>query len=81
MGSLVSFEGTVTELSWRNPHVYFSVETVSAQGERIEWTLQLGSTITTTRMGWTRESLAVGEGPGLGPSRAQWTTLWLAVFH
>ena len=61
MNSLVTIEGTVTELAWRNPHVYFSVETVSAGGERFEWTLQLGSTITTTRMGWTRDSLAVGE--------------------
>ena len=61
MSSLVSFEGTVTDLSWRNPHIYFTVETMAAQGEPIEWTLQMGSTITTIRMGWRRESLAVGD--------------------
>ncbi len=61
MDSLVTFEGTVTEFNWRNPHVYFTVETTDESGEQVEWTVQTGSIITRTRMGWTRESLSIGD--------------------
>ena len=58
--SVVAFEGTVTEFSWRNPHVYVGVET-DVTGESIEWALQLGTTNGLTRRGWTRDSLSVGD--------------------
>ena len=61
MRSLVTFEGTITEYSWRNPHVYIGVETIDSNGEPVEWALQTSSTITVARMGWTRESLSPGE--------------------
>ncbi|MBT5032217.1 MAG: hypothetical protein HOM55_07970 [Proteobacteria bacterium] len=61
MRSFVTFEGTVTEYSWRNPHVYIGVETLDDNGEPVEWALQTSSTITVSRMGWTRESLTPGE--------------------
>jgi hypothetical protein len=51
MESLVTFEGTVIELSWRNPHVYFTVETTDGSGAQVEWALQMGSTLTVGRMG------------------------------
>ena len=61
MNSLVTFEGTVTGFNWRNPHVYFTVETMDEHGEQTEWTLQMGSTISSTRLGWTPESLSIGD--------------------
>ena len=61
MSAVVTIEGAVTEFNWRNPHVYFVVETTDERGERVEWTIQTGSTITSGRMGWTRESLLVGD--------------------
>lgn len=61
MDSLVTFEGTVTGFNWRNPHVYFTVETMDEHGEQTEWTLQMGSTISSTRLGWTPESLSIGD--------------------
>jgi len=51
MASLVTLEGTVTEYSWRNPHVYIAVETIDENGESREWALQTSSTITVSRMG------------------------------
>ena len=59
--TLVELEGTVTEFSWRNPHVYFRVDTLDDDGERDEWTVQTSSVITMTRVGRTRESLSVGD--------------------
>ena len=35
MESIVTFAGTVTEFAWRNPHVYFTVETTDARGEQV----------------------------------------------
>ena len=61
MDSLVTFEGTVTEFNWRNPHVYIAVEATDERGDQIEWTLQMGSTMIATRRGWTRESLSIGD--------------------
>lgn len=61
MNSVANFEGTVTEFSWRNPHAYFMVETTDQRGRQIEWTVQMPSTITLTRRGWTRDSLVVGD--------------------
>ena len=60
INSVVTVEGTVTEYSWRNPHVYFTVETDGEDGERVEWTVQMAGSITVSRMGWTPESLSVG---------------------
>lgn len=57
MDSTTTVEGVVTQFNWRNPHVYFTVETADGT----EWDVQMGSTIVVSRMGWTPESLAVGD--------------------
>ena len=71
INSVVTIEGTVTEYSWRNPHVYFTVETEGEGGQPGEWTVQMAGTITIGRMGWTRDSLAAGDRVtvGLHPAR------------
>ena len=61
MESLVTIEGTVTEFNWRNPHIYFTVAATDESGETVEWEVQMSSTITTSRMGWTRDSLVAGD--------------------
>ncbi len=35
MESVIAFEGTVAEFNWRNPHVYFTVETTDERGEPV----------------------------------------------
>jgi len=71
INSIVNIEGVVTEYSWRNPHVYFTVETEAQGGEPTEWTVQLAGFITVSRMGWTRDTLSVGDrvSVGLHPAR------------
>ncbi len=71
MNSLVTLTGEVTDYSLRNPHAYFSVSTLDAQGDEIEWTVQLASRLTLSRLGWTPQSLVVGERVtvGLRPAR------------
>jgi len=61
MNSVVTFEATVTEFTWRNPHVYLVIETTSENGDVVEWLLQMGSIVTAARAGWMRDSLSVGD--------------------
>jgi len=71
MDSIITIEGTVTEHSLRNPHTYFVVETLDESGESIEWTVQMGSAISVSRRGWTRDTLVLGDrvSVDLHPSR------------
>jgi len=61
MESVITIDGTVTEFHWRNPHVYFMVEGDDGSGAAREWSIQMGSTITTARTGWSRDYLTPGD--------------------
>jgi len=61
MESLLTIQGTVTAFHWRNPHVYFTVETTEEGGAPVEWAFQMASIITVSRQGWTRDSLSIGD--------------------
>jgi hypothetical protein len=57
----VTIDGTISEFNWRNPHVYFTVATQDEAGNPVEWTVQMASSITVSRMGWSRDSLTPGD--------------------
>ena len=59
--SIVAFEGSVTEFAFRNPHAYVLVETMIANGDRVEWTLQMGGVNGLTRRGWSADTLTAGD--------------------
>jgi hypothetical protein len=59
--SVVAFQGTVTAVAWRNPHVYFSVETTAASGQTVEWEVETGGVPLLERSGWHRGSLQRGD--------------------
>lgn len=60
MESVLTIEGTVTEFNLRNPHTYLSVET-TADGEPVEWEIQLGAAVALGRRGVTRDTLQPGD--------------------
>ena len=59
--SIVAIEGTVTEFAFRNPHAYVGVETTAANGDRVEWALQMGGVNGLARRGWKADTLTVGD--------------------
>lgn len=61
MESIVAFDGTVADFVWRNPHVYVLVEQMYADGEAVEWELQMGPTNVMSRRGWRSDTLQPGE--------------------
>ncbi|MBT5030884.1 MAG: hypothetical protein HOM55_01155 [Proteobacteria bacterium] len=58
---ITAFDGIVTEIGWRNPHVYIFVETTDENGDKVNWKLETGSTPVMARSGWTQDSLVVGD--------------------
>lgn len=66
LDTVITIDGTVTELSWRNPHVYFTLETAGEAGQANEFTVQMASVATVSRMGWSRDSLQVGDRISVG---------------
>jgi len=61
MDSTVTFEGTIKEFYFRNPHVYFLVAADNPTGAAVEWSIQMGSAIGAARQGWSRDTLAPGD--------------------
>ena len=59
--TVVTFEGTVTEFDWRNPHTYVSVRTAEPGREQLEWEIQLGAAAALSRRGMSRDTLQVGD--------------------
>lgn len=66
MDKVVNLSGTVTGYSLRNPHAYFTVAVTGDNGESIEWDVQMASGITMRRLGWTPDTLAIGDEVSLG---------------
>jgi len=61
MRSVRRIEGTVIEYTLRNPHSYFVVEAVEADGSRVGWEVQMGSALSMARRGWGPQTLALGD--------------------
>jgi len=59
----VLIEGTLTRLSWRNPHTLFLIQgrLVNATGAEQEWTVEGPSPQQLTRVGWGSTISKVGD--------------------
>lgn len=54
----VTLSGTVTEVQWTNPHIFIMMDVMDdADGETVNWTLELGGPNALLRLGWKRDSL------------------------
>jgi hypothetical protein len=58
--AVVVLEGKITDFSWRQPHVYFSIESQS-NGELVKWDVQMVSVNNLARKGWNSRSLSPGD--------------------
>ncbi len=57
----VTMTGAVTKVEWMNPHARFYIDVKDAQGKVTNWELEMGSPNVLQRMGWTRNSMHVGD--------------------
>jgi hypothetical protein len=61
MSKDVVLEGTVTEISWRNPHVYFGVETIGPDGESVVRQIEAGPPSNLATLGMNADTIKAGE--------------------
>lgn len=54
-------EGVLVEVRWRNPHVFFFLETEEANGEKKTWEMEAGTIYVLGRAGVTRDLFTEGE--------------------
>lgn len=57
----VSVTGTITEYSFRNPHVYMTLEVEKAGGSTVEMEVEAGAGSVLNPLGFTRDAVAVGD--------------------
>lgn len=58
---IVTVEGTVTEYSWKSPHVWMKVEGPNKQGEMVTWLIEGNAIPPLRQRGWTKDSFKVGD--------------------
>lgn len=58
---LITLKGTVTEVSWKNPHVHIHIDVRNQDGKVTNWELELGSPNLLLSQGWTLDSLKAGD--------------------
>ena len=58
---VTEMEGVLVDIHWRNPHIYFFVETEETDGEKKLWELEAGTIYTLGRAGVTRDLFTLGE--------------------
>ena len=57
----IEVTGTITEVEWANPHVWFYVDVENESGELDNWGFEMGSVNALIRRGWNRADLQVGQ--------------------
>lgn len=54
-------KGVVTRVDWANPHVYLHVEQTTDGGETVEWEVETVGPSALQRLGWSRDTVSVGD--------------------
>ena len=57
----INLKGTVTKVEWTNPHVWIYMDVADESGVVEHWQCENGAPNALARMGWTRNSLKVGD--------------------
>ena len=57
----VTLTGTVTKLTWMNPHVELAIDAKDEAGRSGTWTIELGSPTALQQSGLTQGSFKIGE--------------------
>ncbi len=58
---LVELQGVVVDVSWRNPHVRFTMEVEESDGSKTLWTLEAGASYVLNRRGISEDLFAPGK--------------------
>jgi hypothetical protein len=57
----ISLQGTISEVSWRNPHIAILLDVKDAGGNVATWTIEHSNITTLAKQGYGRTTLQVGQ--------------------
>jgi hypothetical protein len=57
----VTLTGTVSNVEWMNPHVYFYLDVTGEDGKVANWAFEMGPPNGLQRSGWTRNTIKIGD--------------------
>jgi len=57
----VTIKGIVKEVQWTNPHSYIQLIADGDGGEKIQWSVEIGSPTLNINLGWRKSSVKVGD--------------------
>ena len=57
----VTIDGTVTDYTWTNPHVYLKVDAKDETGNTLHWVLEAQSVVNQANAGWTKSMFKPGD--------------------
>src|SRR5260370_42530404 len=57
----VTLKGTVTQIDWANPHVWFYINVKDEEGKNMRWACEMGAPHQLQGRGWRRDTTKVGD--------------------
>src|SRR6187551_3668427 len=57
----LTIKGTVKEVQWTNPHSYIQLLVDDTGGEKVEWSVEIGSPSLNVNLGWRKNSVKAGD--------------------
>ena len=57
----VTLKGTVTQIDWANPHVWFYITVKGEDGRAMRWACEMGAPHQLQQRGWLRDTMKVGD--------------------
>src|SRR5689334_15408350 len=57
----VTFKGTVTQVEWKNPHVFYYIDVADPSGAVTNWAIEGSTPNQLYRLGWRKTDLKIGD--------------------
>jgi hypothetical protein len=57
----ITIMGIISEMEWRNPHSWLSIEVENQSGRKETWRVEFGGANSLYRRGWRRDDLPIGK--------------------
>ena len=60
-GRRVTFDGTIAQFQFVNPHPFVMIDVKDANGKVTNWKIEMGNPASLTKAGWSKDKLKVGQ--------------------
>lgn len=57
----ITLKGTVSQIDWANPHVWFYITVKDEDGRAVRWACEMGAPHQLQQRGWLRDTMKVGD--------------------